>query len=234
MDGLKQRIIGAVVLVCLAVIFIPMLFEQPHEEVREKIIPIPEEPEIPAFTIEAPTEEIAAISDDSDSGTANEDRGDQSVKSLKTVAEMQEEGEQPPKAAEDSSATQSSLAATSETTLDKPASEPAEKQIEQTPVEEEQTPAVANLDVEAIARNKAGWIVQIGTFRNHDSARKIKQELLSSGTMAYTETITSGDVDLLRVSAGPFAEKPMAESKKQELDKKYKVNSLLVKQDPKS
>ncbi len=52
MDGLKQRVIGAVVLVSLAVIFVPMLFDEPHTERSSRVIDIPEQPPFPA--VEAP------------------------------------------------------------------------------------------------------------------------------------------------------------------------------------
>ncbi|AXS82029.1 SPOR domain-containing protein [Marinobacter sp. Arc7-DN-1] len=57
MDGLKQRIIGALVLVSLAVIFVPMLFDEPHSERSSTTIKIPEEPPFPE--VEAPETEVA-------------------------------------------------------------------------------------------------------------------------------------------------------------------------------
>ena len=47
MDGLKQRIIGALVLVSLAVIFVPMIFDEPHSQRQSTPITIPEEPPFP-------------------------------------------------------------------------------------------------------------------------------------------------------------------------------------------
>src|SRR5690554_6905154 len=46
-DGLKQRIIGALVLISLAVIFVPMVFDEPHSERTSISINIPEEPPFP-------------------------------------------------------------------------------------------------------------------------------------------------------------------------------------------
>ena len=56
MDGLKQRIIGALVLVSLAVIFVPMLFDEPHPERSSTTIKIPEETPFPE--VEAPETEV--------------------------------------------------------------------------------------------------------------------------------------------------------------------------------
>lgn len=52
MDGLKQRVIGALVLISLVVIFVPMLFDEPHSERTSSTIKLPEEPPFPE--VEAP------------------------------------------------------------------------------------------------------------------------------------------------------------------------------------
>ena len=53
MDGLKQRIIGALVLISLAVIFVPMIFDEPHSERQSTPITIPEEPPFPEVDMPA-------------------------------------------------------------------------------------------------------------------------------------------------------------------------------------
>ena len=52
MDGFKHRIIGALVLISLAVIFVPMLLDEPHEQRTTRSIEIPEEPAFPEVRIE--------------------------------------------------------------------------------------------------------------------------------------------------------------------------------------
>ncbi|MGM0450835.1 MAG: SPOR domain-containing protein [Pseudomonadota bacterium] len=56
MDGFKQRIIGALIIVSLAVIFLPMLFDEPHQQRRERILEVPPEPEMEPVEVEAPRE----------------------------------------------------------------------------------------------------------------------------------------------------------------------------------
>jgi len=53
-DGVKQRLIGAVVLVALMVIFLPMLFSSGDLEPAEVLVDIPEKPPIPTFEISEP------------------------------------------------------------------------------------------------------------------------------------------------------------------------------------
>lgn len=56
MDGFKQRIVGALIIVSLAVIFLPMLFDEPHQERERQTLEIPPEPEIPDVAVEEPTQ----------------------------------------------------------------------------------------------------------------------------------------------------------------------------------
>jgi len=53
-DGIKQRLIGALVLVALMVIFLPMLFSNGDLEPAEVLVDIPEKPPIPTFEIKKP------------------------------------------------------------------------------------------------------------------------------------------------------------------------------------
>ena len=56
MDGFKQRIVGALIIVCLAVIFLPMLFDEPHQERKRQTLEIPPEPEVPDVAVDEPSE----------------------------------------------------------------------------------------------------------------------------------------------------------------------------------
>jgi DedD protein len=59
-EGLKKRLIGAAVLASLAVIFVPMLFEDPPPQ-PPKLPPLPERPPERDFASEMLREEIPAI-----------------------------------------------------------------------------------------------------------------------------------------------------------------------------
>lgn len=53
-DGLKQRLVGAFVILSLAVIFLPMIFDNPHEVNKVTIEPVPPKPNIQNIVIEKP------------------------------------------------------------------------------------------------------------------------------------------------------------------------------------
>lgn len=59
-EGLKKRLIGAAVLASLAVIFVPMLFEEPPPQ-PPRLPPLPERPPERDFAAELLREEVPAI-----------------------------------------------------------------------------------------------------------------------------------------------------------------------------
>ena len=53
-DGLKQRLVGAFVILSLAVIFLPMIFDNPHEVKKVMIIEVPPKHDFQNIVIEKP------------------------------------------------------------------------------------------------------------------------------------------------------------------------------------
>jgi DedD protein len=105
-NGLKQRIIGALVLVSLAVIFVPMMFDEPHSERETSTIQIPEEPPFPEVempepeTTEAPEYRIEEI--DSTPENPAEEEAPAPVDTSETVqlSEAPQSGDSEPTSAE--------------------------------------------------------------------------------------------------------------------------------------
>lgn len=59
-EGLKKRLIGAAVLASLAVIFVPMLFEEPPSQ-PPPLPPLPKQPPVSDFASEMLREEVPAV-----------------------------------------------------------------------------------------------------------------------------------------------------------------------------
>lgn len=55
-DGLKQRIVGAVVLIAVAVLFVPALFEPQFQREVDRVTQVPPAPDIKPLTITPPTQ----------------------------------------------------------------------------------------------------------------------------------------------------------------------------------
>jgi len=218
-DGLKQRIIGALVLVSLAVIFVPMLFDEPHSERTSTTIKIPEEPPFPE--VEAPETEMAPPpsygleSDDSNRATpATEDESGDSPgyrileespgeEATSEVVESSDGGQSTP------DVTQESANAPSETA--------------------DQVSANSVTETAEYERSLDGaWVVQLGSFGNAENARRLRDQVREKGYGSHLQEVVRGDTTLTRVFSGPFASKAEAESAKGALDDAFNLNSLVT------
>lgn len=224
MDGLKQRIIGALVLISLAVIFVPMLFDEPHSERTSSSIRIPEEPPFPE--VEAPLadipetpayriEEIDASDEVPEEPVYEESR------------EVTEEG-----------MLQRSAPATADADPSQESTQPAEPtsnsaQLADPVTDDGQPPTPANEAESAeFTRSLEGaWVVQLGSFGSSENARRLREKVREKGYSSHLQEITRGDNQLTRVFSGPFAEKAEAERAKQALDKAFGLNSLVTSGD---
>lgn len=211
MDGLKQRIIGALVLVSLAVIFVPMMFDEPHSERESTSIKIPEEPPFPE--VETPEPDIADAPayhlEESDSGEQ------QSVVPAPSFEES-------PQEVSEVEAPESAPA---------PVVEEPEVSQQETSEPEPEEP-VREEDAAEFTRSLEGaWVVQLGSFGSADNARNLRNKVRDKGYNSHLQQVTRGDAELTRVFTGPFAEKTEAEKAKQVLDKAFGLNSLVTSGD---
>ncbi|MFN2360238.1 MAG: SPOR domain-containing protein [Marinobacter sp.] len=215
MDGLKQRIIGALVLVSLAVIFVPMMFDEPHSERESTSIKIPEEPPFPE--VEAPEPEVTdapayRIEESGDDGQQPE----VAEPALDEPPQVEAQAEAP----EPAPTVEEPEASRQETSEGEPEPEPEPEE----PVQEE--------DSAEFTRSLEGaWVVQLGSFGSDDNARNLRDKVRDKGYNSHLQQITRGDAELTRVFSGPFAEKAEAEKAKQALDKAFGLNSLVTSGD---
>lgn len=208
MDGLKQRVIGALVLVSLAVIFVPMLFDEPHSERSSRVIDLPEEPPFPE--VEVPEE----VEVDAPSYYLEEQSLDDRQEAS-TAAAAPSVGERSPAPVEPEQRPEPVAAPEPEQTV---APQPAP----------EAEPAVN----EDYTRSLAGaWVVQLGSFGNADNARRLRDRAREKGYSSHLQQVSRGDTVLTRVFCGPFAEKAEAERAKVALDSAFGLNSLVTSGD---
>lgn len=214
MDGLKQRVIGALVLVSLAVIFVPMLFDEPHTERSSRAIDIPEEPpfpevqppeeidpQAPSYRLEEPT--------DLDSDPAAPER----AQPVPQVDDAPDGADQP---------TQGQSVDPAETVTE-PAPEP------QPVPEQPKAEAGKQPGTEEFSRSLEGaWVVQLGSFGNADNARRLRDKVREQGYDSHLQKVEQGDTTFTRVFSGPFVDKAAAEKAKQELDARFGVNGLVT------
>lgn len=199
MDGFKQRIIGALIIVSLAVIFLPMLFDEPHQERERQTLEIPPEPETRELSIDEPQEpevtdteqgSVPAPSENETPASEGEAGGGEDL----PMADNGDAEEQAPEEPVE--------------TLDKPE-----------PLPEEQP------DTEVL---EGAYLVQLGSFGSTENARRLRDKVRESDVEAYIESFDRDGETLTRVFAGPFVDRSAAEDAKTELDESLGLDTLVI------
>lgn len=211
--GLKQRIVGAVVLLALAVIFLPMLFTREDElrQVHVEAPPMPQAPAMPSTELEdvqvpepqvLPDEPVPPL--DANGGVA-----------------------QVP-------TTPSAVPAPSQAPRQQPAPAPAQPVVAP-PVAQPQpqaAPAQPAVKVEEKRLDPNGlpvsWSIQLASLSNRASAENLQKSLRNQGYNAY---IRSAD-GMNRVFVGPVIERAEAERLRDSLSRQQKLNGFVVRFQP--
>lgn len=194
----RRRLVGAIALVLLAVIFLPMVLDKEPKPVGQDIaIHIPSQEKTPFKPPVAAPKVNQAVP----------------VEPPKAVES------QP--AAPDAARQQTDKAAPSEPKLTnvKPATEHADVKSADAPVAEpHQKPATVPLKVIPVpvakhesAGKSQGYVILLGAFANLDNAKQRQAKLNALGIRFYTEKIKAPGGDKLRVRAGPYATREEAE-----------------------
>lgn len=184
-EQLKKRLIGAVVLVSLAVIFLPMLLEnEPVELEHLRMKPIPEPPA-------AEMQQAAAES------PAN------SLQQAETPAPAQAQPNEPPKVEPLPVAT-----APVPPVAEAPKAEPMKPE----PTKPEPKKAEEKKPEAKPAPLSSGWIVQVGSYSSKETATQLIEKLGAAGLSTLDlSTVSSNGKTLYRVRIAPEATKEAAQ-----------------------
>jgi len=206
--GLKERLVGAAVLVALAVIFIPMLLddspsgpgpitgtnipERPDAEdgFSSRIIPVKPEP----VEVELPESRVA---DDA-------------------AAEPQtaEPVSQPPPAEGGAEAPESDAATATEPSGDE--QEPA------------LTTAMPAPETATDTGKPSGWVIQLGSFSQETNARELDEKLREAGYPAFVEPVTQSGKRVYRVRVGPEVMRGDAEKVRDKIATDFDIKGIVV------
>lgn len=188
--ALKQRLVGASVLIALAVVVIPMLFGGRQDGSDEPPrIEVPEQPESMGFktrrypvgesprTISRDTKEAIRLPTPQDAGTtATEDVESEAVAESGPVVEPSVDTVEP--------------------------KESEEEAAEETPpADEVEKPTSASVEEAPSGR----YLVQVASFSSPDNASRLAGRLESAGHRVVSDTVSSDVGTLHRVRVGPFA-----------------------------
>ncbi|HFJ9652472.1 SPOR domain-containing protein [Pseudomonas aeruginosa] len=220
--GLKQRIVGALVLIALAVIFLPMLFTR-EDESRQVVVEAPPRPQSPAMpSVEVQPTEVPELQP-----------GEEGI-----APEIVEEGS--PAAAGQPSQPIGGLPATPPATqppaqaqAQPPAQAQAQAPAASLPPSQPQPPAAPPspppaekcLDANNLPQS---WSVQLASLSNRARAEELQKTLRSQGYNAYIRSFDG----MNRVFVGPVIQRAEADRLRDQLSKQQKLNGFVVRFQP--
>lgn len=198
----KHRIVGAIIVVSLAVIFLPMILsnESPQPELGETASQLSEipKPEGDTKVLRLPVTSLAQATPSVQTAAATKDAGDPLGTEAKTTDETA--GSTVTGQAE---APQAGNAVKMNLSL----KELARGDAKVEPSADDTTGVVAKATVKDQAK---GWVVQVGTFSNNANAKRLRDELRKSGFLVNLEDVTLKGNKAVRVRVGPYRQKHVA------------------------
>jgi DedD protein len=215
--GMKQRMVGALVLVALAVIFLPMLFTR-EDEMRQVRVEAPEAPAMPSL----PQVQVEPVQ-------------------VPEPQPLPEQNEQPPVVVNESTApvTTPSQPIAPVTVVTPPAQPKPQTPVPTPPVakvEARPTPAPSvapaakpaapsKIDVNGLP---VSWSIQLASLSNRAGAENLQKTLRSQGYNAY---IRSAD-GMNRVFVGPLIERAEAERLRDVINRQQNLKGIVVRFQP--
>lgn len=207
--ALKQRLVGAIVLVALAVIFLPMLLDGSGARERFDVaMDIPDRPQAPQ----------SRIDDDGDpaAGDAGPDAGTRDDE-LARAGDAGATGDPEPPATAESESAESGAPERAESAEAEPAGSGATE-----------TPATGEGTDDTGQAGPGAWVVQVGSFAREANALVLRDRLREAGYEAFVEEGEGDDQTWWRVRVGPVSERGQAEELRAALERERGGDSALV------
>jgi DedD protein len=216
-ERMKHRAVGAVVIVALLVIFVPMLLhfnEGGNTEQAASVIP--PNPQAEMKTVEIPLKELQdkQLADLLPLPTESPEDVLADVSDLDVAAEVAK-----PAAAAATAAKTNGNAAASETA--KPAiaakvEAPKTKTVEPKP------------QLAGPTTGAKAWAVQVGSFSKRENAERLRDRLRKSGYKAFVNTTEAGGRTVVRVRVGPELQRADADQLRSKIEKELQIQARVV------
>ena len=256
-ERLKQRLVGAVVLVSLAVVFVPILFDMPGEPNGEPsadlISGIPERPQVEfgssaSGTLDAPqTPRLDTELDRESSRNASRaGAGERIVSSEVLVSGTTSSAPGTPAPARTGERTVSSevpvagttsissgasgsaqVADVSEPPVSQARSETSVARADPAPAKKQAKQGSSTKPVAAVSAG-GGWTVQLGSFLKSENAAALRKRLQARGYTAFVESGTSARGAVSRVFVGPMPDREQAKASAARLQREMALEGIVV------
>jgi DedD protein len=207
---LKQRLVGAIILVSLAVIFIPIILEGPDDEWSPRSPGMPEAPRMDYgvdMELALPPVETAESGDPENLEPMEPDGPAVVPAVVPPVAQPAEPAKPEPPPAQP---------------VAPPAPAPAP-----TPAP---APAAATADKESgsLPVPPPGWYIQVGSFSQRMNAEGLRDRLTAAGHTTRLQSINIGKAQVYRVLVGPTTSRAAAEQQNSRLEKQQQIKGIVI------
>lgn len=202
-DGFKQRIVGALVLAALAVIFLPSLLDSESSGYTSEVSQIPAEPDIRPIEIAKP-EPVADVVPAPAPAEAFQPEVPEQFSNPKTV--LAEVGTKEPAAPADSAKGKNAAS-----------------------VQPRKAPQKDSFPLVDAKGLPMAWVVQVASYRDASRAEQLRMRLMDEGYRAYTRAVETKKGHYVRVFVGPKVDKGEALALKSELDTLLKAQTLVLR-----
>lgn len=249
-ERLKQRLVGAIVLVSLAVVFVPVLFDTPHEVSEEtSATPISEIPERPpsgfgsSETITLDLPKTPRLDDEMErernrtASAADAENRRVSSEALAATSAVPEATVSVRAASEDSvsGSTSTSSGAAASTKVagasEQPVSgtRPESSTARSAPAPAARKPDDGSGKTQDLEVSAAGgWTVQLGSFLKSKNALALRKRLQAKGYPAFVESGSSVQGEVSRVFVGPMPDLEQAKKSAVKLRREMALEGIVV------
>ena len=201
----KQRIVGTVVLLALALIFLPIVFDGQGSYQTPMTSRIPDPPVV--AVLPEPIQSRPVILADSMPTAADDEV---LTETDSTISDLLPD----------------SLPSTEEVVSEPTISESPEEDVAITSSEPDFTRDPPSLGPDGLPQ---GWSVRLGSFSDASNAQNLMQRLQASGYRAYTRSIDSGQGELTGVFVGPWLDRSRVETYQRELQSQFQLAGMIVR-----
>jgi DedD protein len=202
---LKQRLVGALILIALGVVFWPIIFVEPAGMPLGESAQVPVRPTIDTTPMDPPSREGLRPSSPLHAGEEAEAEVAPATETDTAVIETQVEKAPVPQ---------------------KPSlrSKLVSANTDKMPTTRSEAPAKPAIDADGVP---IGWILQVASVSSPSKAEELRSHLIGMGYKAYIKKIKKENSVLLRVYVGPKFERARLEAMQPRIDTQFKVKSMV-------
>lgn len=198
-ERVKQRLVGAIVLVALAVIFIPMILQGPDDGSGSgsALPPPPKVVQQPLPSVQPSGQVPAAPAEGEALGKPQEEGG-------ASTPPPAEAGHEPPSPAHAETPPAPSTPAAASESKDQQSSDVGDGQA------------------------LTAWVVQVGSFSRQDNATSLRDKLRTKGFKAFVQQARTSEGAVYRVEVGPILKRADADALRDKLQAQMQLKGLVV------